>query len=539
MRPFLTLHDPAQARRYYDQGLWRDETFYDLLAAHATNRGSAPALRDGRQTLTWSALQAWVDGAAADLAAAGVEAGDRVSLWLSNRVEAVVMFLACTRQGIACNPSLHRTYTLEEIVALLQRLKARALLTERGWGGGAQRRDFAAMLSEVASLAKLYDADSMPAPGAGPGAPVSSPDKVAYLAFTSGTTGEPKCVMHSDNTLLANARDMVRDWGHDESMVLASLSPLSHHIAWVAVAQWLVAGGLFVTDDAPSGSSKLDWIIANEATYVMGVPTHAMDILAEQRNRGIERLGAVRVFYMAGAPIPPSLAEAFTGQGILPQNVYGMTECSSHQYTLPADSQEVITSTCGRGGPAYEVRLFDPEDANRPSGQGESGQIAGRGACLMLGYFANQAATEASHNRDGWFLSGDLGRFDADGNLSIVGRLKDVIIRGGHNIHPARIEDLAIKHAAVEKAAAFAVADARLGEKVCLAAMGTATAEDLLAFLGREGLSVYDMPEYFLAMDDFPLTASGKILKRELAALVRRGELTPVPVRFRSESQDG
>ena len=539
MRPFLTLHDPAQARYYYAEGLWRDETFYDLLAGHAATRAGAAALRDGRRTLTWGDLKASVDGVATDLAAAGIEAGDRVSLWLSNRIEGVVMFLACTRQGIACNPSLHRTYTCEEIIERLQRLKARALLTESGWGADRTDRDFEAMLGEVVSLAKIYDADAMPPPGSGPGPAVSSPDKVAYLAFTSGTTGEPKCVMHSDNSLLANARDMVRDWGHDDSMVLASLSPLSHHIAWVAVAQWLVAGGLFVTDDAPDGTSKLDWILENEATYVMGVPTHAMDILAEQQRRGIARLGAVRVFYMAGAPIPPSVAEAFTAQGILPQNVYGMTECSSHQYTLPADAQEVITGTCGRGGPAYEVRLFDAEDDNRPVAEGESGQIGGRGACLMLGYFADQEATEASFNRDGWFLSGDLGRVDADGNLSIVGRMKDIIIRGGHNIHPAKIEDLALKHPAVEKAAVFAVADARLGEKVCLAVLGSAVCGDLLAHLDREGLSLYDMPEYFLTLEEFPLTASGKILKRELAAMVRRGELAPVAVRYRAESQDG
>ena len=188
-----------------------------------------------------------------------------------------------------------------------------------------------------------------------------------------------------------------------------SLSPLSHHIAWVGVAQWLLAGCRFVTNDPPPGKSALDWIVDTGATYVMGVPTHAMDVLAEQKARGLARLGAVSVFYMAGAPIPPSVAAAFVAQGIRPQNVYGMTENSSHQYTHPGDDTDTIVATCGRGGPAYEVRLFDPADRDREVAVGEVGEIGGRGALLMLGYFDNQAATEASFNRDGWFMSGDLG----------------------------------------------------------------------------------------------------------------------------------
>ncbi len=134
-------------------------------------------------------------------------------------------------------------------------------------------------------------------------------------------------------------------------------------------------------------------------------------------------------------------------------------------------------------------------------------------------------------------MSGDLGRLDANGNLEIVGRKKDLIIRGGHNIHPARIEDLAMRHEAVARCAAFAVADPRLGEKVCLAVIlhegETATADEILAHLDLAGLSRYDMPEYFIAMEAFPLTASGKILKRELVEWARAGRIAPSPMRWR------
>lgn len=537
MRPFLTLHHPAQARHYYEQGVWREDTFYGLLTQHAEDRPDAVALQDGRRTLTWAALRGWVDGVAADLRAQGLAGGDRVSIWMSNRAEAVVMFLACAREGLACNPSLHRTFTCADIGQLLERLRARALLTEPGWGADGARVDFDAVLAGISSLKAVYAPENLPGAAANASVAATDPDSVVYLAFTSGTTGTPKCVMHSHNTLLANARDMVRGWGHGPGTVLLSLSPLSHHIAWVGVAQWLVAGCRFVTNDPPAGLSALDWIIETEATYVMGVPTHAMDVLAQQKAQGLERLGRVSVFYMAGAPIPPSVAATFVAQGIKPQNIYGMTENSSHQYTHPDDETAISVTTCGRGGPGYEVRLFDPADRDRQVGRGEVGEIGGCGGALMLGYFDNQAATETSFNRDGWFMSGDLGSMDETGNLKVEGRLKDLIIRGGHNIYPAHIEALALRHGSVVRVACFPMADERLGERVCIAVAGAVAPDELLAHLGREGLSKYDMPEYFARLDEFPLTASGKILKRELIEMVKRGEFEPIPVRF--EAKEG
>jgi acyl-CoA synthetase len=214
-----------------------------------------------------------------------------------------------------------------------------------------------------------------------------------------------------------------------------------------------------------------------------------------------------------------------------------MTENSSHQYTHREDEFDVIVNTCGRGGNSYEVRIFDPVDSNVEVAQGVVGQIGGRGGALMLGYFGNQEATAASFNDSGWFLSGDLGSLDAHGNLKIEGRLKDLIIRGGHNIYPAEIEALALRHALVDKAAAFPVADERLGEKVCLAIIGSAGVQELLHHLAVEGLSKYDMPEYFLRMEKFPLTASGKVLKRELVTMAKRGDVEPVAIRFQAKKE--
>jgi acyl-CoA synthetase len=271
----------------------------------------------------------------------------------------------------------------------------------------------------------------------------------------------------------------------------------------------------------------------------MGVPTHAMDILEQMRARKQETLGKVTTFYMAGSPIPREVAQAFLDRGVVPQNVYGMTENGSHQYTLPSDPAETIVATCGRACRAYDIRIWDQENPDIEAPPGAIGEIGGRGACLTLGYFDNQQATEDSFNREGWFMSGDLGRLDENGCLEIAGRKKDLIIRGGRNIHPAKIEDLTMRHDAVARCAAFGVADLRLGEKVCLSVIfhegAGAEAEELLAHLHRVGLSRYDMPEYYIAMTAYPLTASGKILKRELVEWARSGRIRPVPVRWTGE----
>lgn len=537
MNTVLTLLNPQAAARHYASGAWRADTLYSLLQKHAAERPRQYALRDARVRLTWKELLAWVDAVAQRLHLAGVRRGERVAVWLPSRAESVVTLLACARNGYICIPSLHQNYTAAEIVQLLERTRAAALVMQSGYGAGG-----APALPAMKAVLDVQGA-SFPVAGAACEAPaIDDPDKIIYMAFTSGTTGVPKGVMHSDNTLLANGRAMVADWKHDASTVLLSLSPMSHHIGTVAVEQMVAAGLELVVNDPPAGLQPLDWALECGATYIMGVPTHAIDILAEAKRRGLARLGAVRLFYMAGSPIPREVAQAFLGMGITPQNIYGMTENGSHQYTLPTDDAQTIVETCGRACHGYETRIFSQENPDLEVPAGSVGEIGTRGALLMLGYFDNQATTEDSFNAGGWFLSGDLGTLDERGCLRIVGRKKDLIIRGGHNVHPARIEDLAHRHAAVQKAAAFGVPDARLGEKVCLAVIcregERVTGEGLLDHLHAVGLSKYDMPEYFLALDAFPLTASGKILKRELQAWAKSGRIAPQAVRWRETAKE-
>src|ERR1700730_15722441 len=425
-------------------------------------------------------------------------------------------------------------------------MRAAAVIAQPGYGTDADRHDLFAQLADRDFLRAAYrigppdPAAVLFADLAGSALEILASrdaNQIMYLPFTSGTTGRPKGVLHSDNTLLAAARMMVRDWRLERS-VLYTFSPLSHNLGFGALITALVGGGELIVHDSPRGHSLLDRLGETGASFLFGVPTHAIDLLSEVRARRVERLGAVRGFRISGAATPVSVVTELMRYGVVPQSGYGMTETCSHQYTLPDDMPERIVDTCGRCCEGYEIRIWRPDNPDVEAAPGEIGQIGGRGASLMLGYFDDQAATEAAFNAQGWFMTGDLGWVDDAGYLRITGRLKDVIIRGGRNIYPARIEALAMTHDAVEKAAAFAVADPRLGERVCLAVVARKDMEAqpaaILRHLDLAGLSKYDMPEFILRLEEMPLTASGKVIKRELARWVEEGRIRPLPVHFRS-----
>jgi acyl-CoA synthetase len=544
--PLLTLLQPSTAAAYTAAGFWSEETIYHLVARHARATPQAPAVRDRHHRVSYAELVAAVDRLAAYLAGRGIRPGHRIAVWLPSRLETAIALLACSRNGYVCCPSMHRDHTVGEIVSLVDRVRAAALIAQPGYGADADRHDIFAALAgrDFLRCALRVDAPDATPLGELPGPrleiePSMDPNQVMYLPFTSGTTGEPKGVMHSDNTLLATARMMARDWRLDRA-VLYTLSPLSHNLGLGALITALAGGGELVIHDLAQGESLLGRLQETGAEFLFGVPTHAIDLLAEIRARGAQHVSSVHGFRISGAAAPAAVAAELMQYGIVPQSGYGMTETCSHQYTLPDDPPERIVETCGRVCAGYELRIWRQDDRDAETAPGEVGEIGGRGASLMLGYFDDQQATEAAFNAQGWFMTGDLGWLDEAGYLHVTGRRKDVIIRGGRNIHPASIEALALRYGAIEKAAAIPVGDARLGERVCLAVVPRRgmkiDAAALLAHLDASGLSKYDMPEFILQLAEMPLTASGKLLKRELVRRVAEGQLQPVPVRFRARS---
>ena len=542
--PKITIHSAEQQRRYRAAGFWRDETIFQIVQGHAEQAPDRFAARDRYRRLTYRQLVEAAQRLATDLSENGVEPGQKVAVWLPNRLETVVTLLACSRNRYVCCPSLHRNHTVAEVMRLLDRFYAAAVVAENGYGAGADQCDMEEELTRLKqapihyALPPLNEENAagplfggMCAGATGAQQTEPDPDSLVYLALTSGTTGAPKGVMHSDNTLLANARAMAADWCFDTVSVIYTLSPLSHNLGFGAMVTALYSGAEIALSRLARGESLVDDLLRTGATFIYGVPAHAVDLLKELKGSKSAVLDRITGFRISGAQAPGNVVAELLDYGITPQTGYGMTEAHSHNYTLPGDAPGRVIGTAGRACPGYEIKIWSPDDPDVEVAAGETGQVGGKGASLMLGYYADEAATAESFNSHGWFMTGDLGNLDEDGYLHITGRIKDVIIRGGHNIHPARIEQLAARHPDVEHAAAIPFPDARLGERVCLVIVPTAEActdsKQILKFLKQEGLSKYDLPEYFVQIDDMPLTPGGKVLKRELRALIDTGRLNP------------
>lgn len=540
-----------RAARHYADGHWQEATIYELAASHARATPDAMAVRDRSRRLTYREFVHAVDLLANDLAAHGLQTGDRVGIWSPSRVEVAVAILACSRNGYVCSPGLQRDHTVAQVLELLERMSAAALIVQPGFGADAERHDIETAVGTLPSNPKVYSLPPIEECASGPlfgldreqtvaGGPPGDPDSVVYLPFTSGTTGEPKGVLHTDNTLLANARTIAKDWHFDSHSRIYTMSPLSHNLGFGALISAVAVGGELIVHDLPKGASLLQRLRETGATFLFGVPTHAIDLLAELRAGDADGLPALKGFRISGAAVPDAVCAELLDYGITPQSGYGMTEACSHHYTLPDDSPDRITGTSGTACDGYEIRIWTQDNPDVEAAIDEIGQIGGKGASLMLGYFEDPKSTAEAFNTHGYFMTGDLGSLDADGYLRITGRKKDLIIRGGHNIYPARIEALTMRHNSVERAAAVPVTDERLGERVCIAVTlrpgASLQPEDLLAHLDTEGLSKYDMPEYFVKLARMPLTSNGKILKRELNEAIARGDVDPQSVRWQASA---
>ena len=369
------------------------------------------------------------------------------------------------------------------------------------------------------------------------------PADIASYFHTGGTTGTPKLAQHSHHMQASHVWSTGVGLGMDEHDVLLVGLPLFHIGGSVIGAIIPFAKGATLVLGSPAGFRDPNlirdyWrlVYRYRVTIVAAVPT----VLGALLNIPFDNadIGSVRYALTGGAPMPTEVGKAFHERiGRLVIEGYGMTETTSYVTLIPRDGPLRIGSV-GVPLPHVEVkcvRLDEDGKIVRECAVDEIGNVVIRGDCVLPGYVQEQYNAGAWAG-DGWLNSGDLGRFDEDGYLWITGRAKDLIIRGGHNIHPARIEDLAVTHPQIDKSAAFAVPDERLGERVCLAIIANTAAapaaDDVLRHLFEAGLSKYDMPEYFIALPEFPLTASGKILKRELADWARSGRIAPDPVRF-------
>jgi cyclohexanecarboxylate-CoA ligase len=520
-------HHPSLAERYRRDGLWQGETIWQAFAATARRAGARTAVVEGSRRTSFAALASAAERLAGGLAALGIRRGEAVAFQLPNWTETLVVLLAAARLGAVANPILP-TYRRREARFILAEAEARVLFVpgrHREFDHRALARELRPELPALEHVIVVRDAPGDGAlayaevVGEPPSLAPADAAAVALLLYTSGTTADAKGVLHSHDTLLAEARSLGPVHALTAADTVLMPSPLTH-ISGIAHALLVPAvfGTTSVLLDRWEPGDALSGIAAERVTYMVGAPTFLRD-LAQHPELERHDVTSFRLFSCGGAEVDPTLVrEAAARLGCVAKRVYGSTEFPTVTTSAPDDPPARRVETEGRPIGAAEIRLVD--EAGAPVSAGQEGEVLARGPECFVGY-RDEALNAEAFTSDGWFRTGDLGVVDAAGALRITGRRKDIIIRKGENISARELEELIALHPAVAEVAVVGLPDAAAGEVACAVlrprpGSPAPTLADIAAHLTDRGLSRRKLPERLELVADFPRTASGKILKRAL-----------------------
>jgi acyl-CoA synthetase (AMP-forming)/AMP-acid ligase II len=467
-------------------------------------------------TLSYAALHRALDRAAGRLAALGAGEGDRVALVAANGPALVVAFLAVVSRGAAAAP-LNPALGVAELTAELDDLRASRLLHD---GSAAATAAAAAAAASVpASVFALEDALLRIDGRAGnPVKDAGNPGALALLLHTSGTTSKPKTVPIRQRNLVASTGAVARTYGLTGEDVTMCVMPLFHvHGLVAAVLGTLSTGGTVVL---PRFRPSVFWddVARHGATWYTAVPTIHSRLLTRALELPAPPEHRLRFVRSCSAPLPTVLWQRYEETiGVPLVEAYGMTEAAHQMASNPLPPGERRPGTVGRPT-GVEIAALD--DDWQPVPVGTDGEVAVRGPSVVDHYLGNPAATAASF-RDGWFRTGDVGKLSADGYLTLVGRLKELINRAGEKVSPYEVEDVLLTHPAVAEAAAFPVPDEKYGEQVGVVVVlrGDATPRELAAHCA-DRLAAFKRPARVTILPEIPKGPTGKIQRRTLAALV-------------------
>lgn len=519
--------DPERLAAERRRGLWPGRVITDALDRWVAEKPGACALISWREEtgiceqLTYRDLAGRAARAARALAARGIGRGDVVAFQLPNCWQFVAAHLACVRLGAVSN-CLMPIFRHRELSYMLRHGEARLLIAPsryRGFNHAALARRLGRELPGLAHVLITDDAgaDSFEAalaaadPSIAPGARLE-PDDVMQLLFTSGTTGEPKGVLHTSNTLLSAVRQYAPRMQIGAGDVIFMPSPLGHQLGFCyGMLMALELGIPLVLTDLWNPKRALDLMREHGATFSFGATPFLAD-LAGQPGVEARRPPRLRLFASSGAPIPPAVVEAArTRLGVEVATCWGMTECASVTIT-PPDGHKVLESD-GCALPNGEVRIVDTE--GREAARGVVGALQVRGSSLFIGYLKRPDLSRLEEG--GWFDTGDLARMDDEGYIRLCGRSKDVIIRGGENVPVVEIESVLYRMSGVGDVAIVAMPDPRLQERACafvtLHPECSLTLDDVRRHLEAEGVSRHFWPERLEILEQMPRTPTGKIQK--------------------------
>jgi len=491
-------------------------TLFDALFAPHTDRDS-PFLRlAGGAAVSYAGFLETAAGFAHVLDDAGLVPGDRVAVQVEKSAGALALYAACVQAGLVFLP-LNPGYTAEELGYFIDDSGAGLLVCDPGRARAlaplAETRSAALLTLGAAGDGTLAEAA---AGQSGTFAPVArGPDDLAALLYTSGTTGRSKGAMLTHDNLLSNAVALAEAWRFTAEDVLLHALPIFHtHGLFVASNVSLATGCSMIF----LPGFDLDAVIGHmpEATAMMGVPTFYTRLLGDRRLTR-ELTAHMRLFVSGSAPLLPDTHEKFaarTGHRILER--YGMTETGMNT-SNPHDGER-RAGTVGPPLPGVEVRVTDPA-TGRTLAPGDIGQVEVRGPNVFKGYWKMPEKTATEFREDGFFITGDLGAFDADGYLRIVGRDKDLIISGGYNIYPKEIELVLDAQPGVLESAVIGVPHEDFGETpVALVVAERDSPPDREAITAelRTALARYKHPRALLFIDELPRNAMGKVQKNVL-----------------------
>ncbi|HTV69458.1 MAG TPA: malonyl-CoA synthase [Rhizobiaceae bacterium] len=491
-------------------------TLYDaLFRPHHGSSKTFLILKDGRK-LSYAEFLALAARIGHALTESGVKPGDRVALQAKKSAEALAVYAACVGIGAVFLP-LNTAYTASEVEYFITDSGAKVLICDESSAAALQ-----SVSGKAGAKLLTLNADGsgslMDAARGKPDAPViaaGGPDDLAALLYTSGTTGRSKGAMLTQDNLLSNAEALIESWRFTADDTLLHALPIFHtHGLFVATNVMLLAGGSMIFLPA----LDVDDLIASlpRATSMMGVPTFYTRLLGDQRLNA-DLVKHIRLFVSGSAPLLAETHVEFErrmGKRILER--YGMTETNMNT-SNPYDGER-RAGTVGFSLPGVEIRVANTE-TGKPVPQGEIGIIEVKGRNVFKGYWNMPEKTKEEFRADGFFITGDLATIDRDGYVTIVGRVKDLIISGGYNIYPKEIELLLDEQPGVEESAVVGVAHPDLGEgvvAVVTAKKGAALdGETLLAGI-REKLARFKQPRHVAIVDELPRNTMGKVQKNLL-----------------------
>jgi cyclohexanecarboxylate-CoA ligase len=533
-----TAKQGMSQNNFREAGYWLDKTVDQLLSeaiARTPEKTSIIADRADREQvvrLTYRELGNLVDRAASSLSQLGVAPRDVVTVQLPNWWEFVVTALACSKIGAVFNPVMP-ILRERELLYVLNFCESKVFIvpkTYRGFDYAAMAQGMRGELHHLKHLIvvdgegdagferAILSAEPGGKPAISPGtSPALGPDDMAVVMFTSGTTGEPKGVIHTSNSLVGCTKALAQRFGLHDNEVLLVASPVAHMTGYAAVVlQSIYLGGTMVLQDVWEPKHGVSLMVREGVTYT-AASTPFLNDICDVVAGGAPRPASLRSFLCAGATIPPVLIERAAREvGIHACSLWGMTESLASTLTEPSRAAEKSPTTDGRPLEGMEVRIIDFEGKPVPTGQ--SGRLLVRGCQMFSGYYKRPDLE--TFDAQGWFDSGDLAYMDDEGYIRISGRVKDVLIRGGENVPVVEIENLLYKHPAVAAVAVVGYPDARLGERGCAFIVAkpdtTIDLAAMQAYLAECKMAKQFWPERVELVADLPRTASGKIQKFKL-----------------------